>query len=314
MKAPSSSGERRVRLIVSWISGRRCDKPASAEPAAMGEELGLALEMRTGPERSHCLLRGLRGSHLVQLGEVAGESDQRRLGFGAGGSETLQLAQHRGRIAAARGVDERLERGLSRVTDNRLDVVMGDFGSALRIERELDHLRAGERLVGAEPRHQIAPRLAIDAKAGLGELDVDERGETALVAIAGKRRRLPVFLEQFAQGRIGTKIAGLDDERVVERRGEQSLQARHVESRSGRDPDHLARGEHRPRAKLDLEPRGILGEIAIVETNDLGIALYAAREHRGKCARALGDQACVGTVKQHSPARRLGRPEETRDG
>jgi hypothetical protein len=76
----------------------------------------------------------------------------------------------------------------------------------------------------------------------------------------------------------------------------------------------LARGEHRPRAKLDLESRGVLGEIAIVETNDLSIALYAACERRGKRARALGDEAGVGTVKQHRPTRRLGRPEETRDG
>src|SRR5512143_141787 len=165
----------------------------------MCKELGLALEMRARPERFYRLVYApaalLRGSNLVQLGEVAGERDQSRLALGAGRCETLQLAQRLRRISAARGIDECLERGLCRVADNRLDIVMGDFASAFRIEREFGDLRARQGLVGAETRHQVAPRLAIDAKSGIGKLGVDERGETTLVAVARQRRCGLVGLE-----------------------------------------------------------------------------------------------------------------------
>src|ERR1700674_6037933 len=97
-------------------------KPRRPPAAAMGEEDRLALEMWPGLERFHGLLgvraSGLRGSDTVQLREVASEGDQRRRGVGPCGAEPLKLGERLCRIAAARRVDEILERRLRGVSDD----------------------------------------------------------------------------------------------------------------------------------------------------------------------------------------------------
>ena len=94
----------------------------------MRQELALALEVRARAKRLDRLIcacaLGLRRCHLVQLGEVPAERDQRRLTLGAGRGEALHLAERLSWVAAARCVDERLERGLRRIADDRLDVFM----------------------------------------------------------------------------------------------------------------------------------------------------------------------------------------------
>ena len=94
----------------------------------MREELGLALEMRAGPKRFHRLLCACAwacaAATLCNWVKWRASAISAAWTLGAGGGEALQLAQRLSRIAAARGVDERLERGLGRVADDRLDVVM----------------------------------------------------------------------------------------------------------------------------------------------------------------------------------------------
>ena len=60
----------------------------------------------------------------MQLREVPAERGQRRLRLGAGRGEALHLAERLSWVAAARCVDERLERDLRGVADDRLDVFM----------------------------------------------------------------------------------------------------------------------------------------------------------------------------------------------
>ena len=138
----------------------------------------------------------------MELGEVTPERRERRRRSVPGGSQALKLRKRRLGIAAARRIDEVLERRLGGIADDRLDVLMADAPAAVRIERKLDHLRARQRLVGAEPRHQIIARLAVDAEPGLGKLGVDQAGKRAVVAVAGKRRGGLVRLEQFAQAGV----------------------------------------------------------------------------------------------------------------
>ena len=60
--------------------------------------------------------------------------------------------------------------------------------------------------------------------------------------------------------------------------------------------------------------RGVLGEIAIVEADDLGLPLPPSREDLGKRAGALGHQPGVGPVNEHGAAIGLWRLDEARDG
>ena len=76
----------------------------------------------------------------------------------------------------------------------------------------------------------------------------------------------------------------------------------------------LAACEHRHGAELDLEPRGILGEIAIVEPDDLGLAFAALDEDLRKRGRALRHEPGVGSVDEHGAAAGIGRSDEARDG
>ena len=121
-------------------------------------------------------------------------------------------------------------------------------------------------------------------------------------------------LEQFAQARVGTEIARLHDQEIGEVLCEQRLERRHIELGSGGDPHDALFGEHRDGPKRDLEPRGVLGEIAIVEANDLGLPLPPSREDLGQRAGALGHQPGVGPVNEHGAAIGLWRLDEARDG
>ena len=58
----------------------------------------------------------------------------------------------------------------------------------------------------------------------------------------------------------------------------------------------LCAREHRRGPELDLEPRGILGEIAIVEADDLGLPFAALDEGLRKRCRPFGHKPRVGSV------------------
>src|ERR1700704_5812774 len=96
----------------------------------MGEEDGLALEMRPGLERLHRLIgalaAGFRRRHAVELREMASKGDQRRRCLRPCFTKALKLGKRLRRIATARGVDEILERRLRGIADDRFDVVVAD--------------------------------------------------------------------------------------------------------------------------------------------------------------------------------------------
>ncbi len=226
----------------------------------------------------------------------------------------MQLRQRRLGIAAARGIDEILQRRLGRVADNRLDVFVTDAPSAMRVERKLDNLRPRQCLVGAEPCHQIVARLAIDGESGFGQLRVDQSRQRAVVGVAGQRRRGLVSLEQFAQAGVRPEVAGFDDQGIVELRREQCLERWHVELGPGGHSDHAPRGKHRSGLELDFEPRRILAKIAVVEPHDLGRSLAAAGKELSERARAFGHQTGVRPVDQYGAALRLRRLQKAGNG
>ncbi len=195
-----------------------------------------------------------------------------------------------------------------------VDVVLADAAAALRVQRELDHLRARQSLVGPEPRHQIIARLAVDAEPGLGKLRIDQAGKGAVAAVAGQRRGGLVGLEQFAQSGIRPEVAGFDDQGIVELRRQQRFERGHVELGPGGDSHDALRREHRHGPELDFEPRRILAEIAIIEPDDLSRPVSAPGEELSERAGPLGHQAGVGPIHQHGAARRLGCFDEARNG
>ena len=173
---------------------------------------------------------------------------------------------------------------------------------AAREQRKLGDLGPRHGLVGAEPRHEIGARVAVDLEVCLVELLVDQIGDRALVAVARQRRGRLVALEQFAQTRVGPECSRLDDERAGERRFEQRLQRGNVEPRAGGDAHHLAFGEHGDGAKLDLEPRRIFREILLVEANDLHRVLALTGKDIGERSGALGHEPRVRTVDEPGAA------------
>ena len=179
--APSRSGERRDapdRLLDQWQRMRR----AASRPIACNARWNIGSRLKCGRGLSdwtacsrlppRACAEATRCS-WVKCRPSADSADDPSVPAAA---RRCSSEQRRLRIAAAHRIDEILERGLGGVADDRLDVVVADDAlAALRIERELDDLRARQRLVGAEPRHQIVARLAVDAEPGLGKLGVDQR-------------------------------------------------------------------------------------------------------------------------------------------
>ncbi len=81
---------------------------------------------------------------------------------------------------------------------------------------------------------------------------------------------------------------------------------------NGGDAHHLALGEHRDGAQLDFDARRILGEIALVEADDLGHVLALTGEGVSDRRGALGHEPSVGAVDQHRAAVGIERRQEAR--
>src|SRR5512147_413107 len=95
----------------------------------------------------------------------------RRLGSGCG--KSCKLAQRLLRLAATDLVHKGLDRNLGAIADDGVDVLRCHASVTARKQRKLGDLGARQGLIGAEPRHEIAARFAIDLEASLVQLLVD---------------------------------------------------------------------------------------------------------------------------------------------
>ena len=132
---------------------------------------------------------------------------------------------------------------------------------------------------------------------------VDDAGEVPVVAVAGQRGGLGKLLEQLPKAGVGPEIAGLDDERIVEGSASSGLEGWHVEPVAGRHAARTLADANIGRVRSSMSSRaGLLGEVAVVEADDLGLGLLPRREGRGQRGRALGHEPGVGPIDEHGAA------------
>lgn len=198
----------KARVLDGLLDEReRLEQPAWAEPAAMGDESSLALEMWTRAERPHRLLAadpaGLSCGNAVQLGEMSPECRKCKRRLYSCGGEARKLAKRLLRFAAAHLVDEGLDRDFGAVAHDCVDVLMADPAPPRGEQSELGDLGARHGLIRAKPRRQMGPGLRIDAEARFVELLVDQVGDGALVSIARDRCGRGVSLNNLRKAELG---------------------------------------------------------------------------------------------------------------
>ena len=157
--------------------------------------------------------------------------------------------------------------------DDGIHIGHVDFGLACRIKRELLHLAARQRAVGAKACEQQFPRVGRDRKLVARQRLADEPLKVvAFVPVTSHGCGGGRLFKQGAHRVGGAQVARFHDERCRQCVAfDQRCQRRGRHAAAGDGAHDLGAAEHRYGLKLHGKTIGVLVEIRLVEANDLAI-------------------------------------------